>query len=1206
MWWFLIIPGLLIAAGLSYFLIRAQHKKNIAIRQKYVADDALLRFKIMMDSMPLICNLWSRDGKVFDCNEAALKLFDMQDKAEYMEKFLELAPAIQPDGQPTAAKARELLNIAFTEGKCIFEWMNQGLDGSLIPMEVTLTRIEYDGDYIAIGYGRDLRDQKQIMRDLEASQVTTLAIFDASPYINILFDRDFKVIDCNAAAMNFMGFDTKEEMFAGFAARIAQSLPKVQPDGRITKTLQERLVTAAKVGVDKFETEFHLGNTRRILDIEFRKIPYENSIAIIGYAHDITDLRRREREHISAQIESELQLTKLNAVIKATRIGLYDVEIFENNFFHPDNTVIFTDEFRRMLGYTDETDFPNTLYNWKEHLHPDDKEIAITDVVKHIADTTGQTPYDAEYRLLRKDGEYAYFRACGEAIRDDRGNVIRIAGALMDLTETRKREQSIMRAYEINELQLAKINLINKAARIGVWDMEIIRDDPMNIKNIITYSNEFREILGYNDEDDFPNLLSSFYNCLHPDDYQMVTDKINNHIADPTGKTPFDPEYQARKKNGEYVYVRATGQSIRDEFGEAIRTLGTIMDISEEKNTIANIERLRLEAEEANKAKSVFLANMSHEIRTPLNAVIGLSNLVLETDDGLNEESRYRLAQINNAGTTLLSTVNDILDISKIEAGKFELVPVKYDIPSMINDAVTQSILHKGDKPIEFIMNVCESLPTHLYGDELRIKQILNNLLSNAFKYTMMGTVELTVSCNRDGDIDWLTFIIRDTGIGIRQEDMDNLFKDYVQVDMSANRRIIGTGLGLSIAKRLVEQMDGHIDAVSEYGVGSVFTVRFAQKHVTDEMIGPEVIESLKQLTYSEIKRQQKGSLTRLNMPYARVLIVDDVITNLDVARGLMKPYNMQIDCVTNGQDAIEAILDKRVRYNAVFMDHMMPGMDGIEATRRIREIGSDYAKDIPIIALTANAIVGNEEMFLQKGFQAFISKPIEIASLDNVIREWIRDSELEKLYCRTEDLDQPVQNDDKNWQALEKGIPGVNIEKGLSRFYNDKSAYVDVLRSYAKNTVPLLKEMQKIDRENLSGYTTAVHGLKGSSGGICAGEIADIAESLEKSSINNDYDHIIANNSILIAKTETLISEIEKILEEIDADNKKPKKSKPDPEILNRLLQACKDYEMSNVDAALEELEIYSYDSDNDLVVWLRENTELMNFDEIINRLSE
>jgi len=286
-------------------------------------------------------------------------------------------------------------------------------------------------------------------------------------------------------------------------------------------------------------------------------------------------------------------------------------------------------------------------------------------------------------------------------------------------------------------------------------------------------------------------------------------------------------------------------------------------------------------------------------------------------------------------------------------------------------------------------------------------------------------------------------------------------------------------------------------------------------------------------------------------------------------------------------------------------MDHMMPGMDGIEATRRIREIGTDYAKNIPIIALTANAIVGNEEMFLEKGFQAFISKPIEIIHLDAVIREWVRDKEQEELYQRTDVHKRHVNNDDKNWKALENGVPGLNIEKGLSRFSNDKSSYIDVLRSYSRNTPVLLAASRKINKDGMAEYITVVHGIRGSSSGINAEETAAIADALEKAAIAGDYDYVSANNKNLIKKAEKLITDIDLMLEKFDADNKKPVKEKPDRDTLVRLHLACLNYDMNGVDTALEELESNDYEFDGELVVWLRENAELMNLDEICKKLS-
>jgi len=767
-------------------------------------------------------------------------------------------------------------------------------------------------------------------------------------------------------------------------------------------------------------------------------------------------------------------------------------------------------------------------------------------------------------------------------------------------------KQFELKESEEIKFQLAKLNLIIEAAKIGMVNMELDQDDPLSPDNHTEYSDEYKKLLGFTEDDMSPESLGeSRIGLVHPDDLDSSFKAFSDHILDKTGKTPFDIEQRLKKKSGEYAWFRTVGKAIRDNDGTPIRFVNAAFDMTETKNLINEAERLRQQAEEANEAKTIFLANMSHEIRTPLNAVIGLSNLILDTDNGLNDESRYRLDRINNAGATLLSMVNDILDISKIEAGKFELIPTTYDTPVMINDAVTQSILHKGEKPIEFIMNVCADMPAQLYGDELRIKQILNNFLSNAFKYTTKGTVELTVNNVREGDAVWLTFIIRDTGIGIKQEDMKKLFGDYVQIDMSANRKIVGTGLGLSIAKRLVELMNGNITAESEFGKGSVFTVSLMQGYVTGDVIGTEVLENLKEMKYSENNRQKFDNASRISLPYARVLVVDDVITNLDVAKGIMKPYNMEIDCVTSGPEAIEAMQDSSVRYNAIFMDHMMPGMDGIEATRLIREIGTDYAKKIPVIALTANAILGNEEMFLSNGFQAFISKPIEITHLDAVICEWIRDREQEKQYRDADEPDLNAINEDKNWLALDKGITGIDVKKGILRFNGDKDAYIDVLRSYAKNTPPLLEAAAGVSEDRLADYATIVHGIKGSSGGIIAEETAGLASALEKAANAGDYSFITANNVKLIETAQMVISGILSTIAEIDESNIKPVKSKPDAKTLDRLYQACTNYDMNGVDSALEELESFDYESDGALVDWLRENVELMNFDEIIEKLS-
>ncbi|MDR1307130.1 MAG: response regulator, partial [Treponema sp.] len=503
---------------------------------------------------------------------------------------------------------------------------------------------------------------------------------------------------------------------------------------------------------------------------------------------------------------------------------------------------------------------------------------------------------------------------------------------------------------------------------------------------------------------------------------------------------------------------------------------------------------LALVAESASEAKSHFLANMSHEMRTPLNAIIGFAELELgkeKEDEALYPaDTRESLEKIYSSGVTLLGLINDILDISKIESGKFELVPVDYDMPSLLNDTVVLNIVRIGSKPIVFRLDIDENLPARLFGDELRIKQIFNNLLSNAFKYTKEGEVVLRIRCERDSAGVWMNCSVSDTGMGIKEEDAGKLFGEYNQVDTKSNRHIEGTGLGLAITKRMVGMMNGTISVASEYGKGTTFTLRILQGFISDTVIGKELAENLMEFRYIMARQDRNKQLLRSRIPYAKVLVVDDVATNLDLARGIMKPYGMTVDCVTSGRAAIELVRKSETRYNAIFMDHMMPGMDGLEAVRIIRnEIDSDYARSVPIVALTANAIVGNEKLFLNNGFQDFLTKPIDIMKMNDAINRWVRDKKLEKeLGIDTESrLAEGSQEAkmDKADRELERQIAelirsvqveGLDAEKGLERFGGDGKSYMESLRSYVFHTPALLEAAHVTDV--LSDYAITVHGI--------------------------------------------------------------------------------------------------------------------------------
>jgi signal transduction histidine kinase/ActR/RegA family two-component response regulator len=409
-----------------------------------------------------------------------------------------------------------------------------------------------------------------------------------------------------------------------------------------------------------------------------------------------------------------------------------------------------------------------------------------------------------------------------------------------------------------------------------------------------------------------------------------------------------------------------------------------------------NVEltKLRDALQAAQVAKTNFLANMSSDMRTPLNAVIGLSELSLTKKDVPKDVKGY-LNRIYGSGLTLMEVVSDLLDISNMESGKFGVMAAEYDLPLFISDVVKANADHIGSKPLHFKIVPEDKLPARLIGDSLRIRQVFNNLLSNAFRYTSVGTVEWRISTEREGDTIWLVSSISDTGVGIKPENIDKLFRDYNnRMDDDARVRNLeggASGLGLTLIKKIIDLMEGTITVESTWGKGSNFTVRIRQKYVSDEVIGAELLNSLKNYTYVEKKGRNIDDIQRVQLPGAKVLVVDDVEMNLEIAQGMMQPYGLAVDCLLNAQEAVEIVRRNEVQYSAIFISRWMSELDGKEAVRIIRnEIASDYAKTVPIIALTTNTVIGNKDIFHKWGFQDVLSKPLDVRHLDEVINTWI------------------------------------------------------------------------------------------------------------------------------------------------------------------------------------------------------------------------
>ncbi|MCL2009034.1 MAG: ATP-binding protein [Synergistaceae bacterium] len=485
-----------------------------------------------------------------------------------------------------------------------------------------------------------------------------------------------------------------------------------------------------------------------------------------------------------------------------------------------------------------------------------------------------------------------------------------------------------------------------------------------------------KELTGYTQEE----LLSgeiNFDTLVHPDDAVPVDNQVNATL--PLGKQ-FDSSFRFIKKDGSIKWIWERSRVVQyNPDGTPYMLEGYYSDITE--------RQLLETAEMANRAKSEFLATMSHEIRTPMNAILGITEILLH-DETLAPNIVEALGKIYNSGDLLLNIINDILDLSKIEAGKLELAPGKYDVASMINDTATLNMMRAGSKPIEFELSVDENVPSTLVGDELRVKQILNNLLSNAFKYTERGVVKLSVSAAvADHRFNEATLVIKvsDTGRGMTKEQLNTIFDAYSRFNSGANRTTEGAGLGMNITHNLLRLMKGEISVKSEPDMGTIFIVRLPQGTAGGGVLGRETAEQLQNFSTGGAKQIKRAQVVFEPMPYGRVLVVDDVESNLYVVKGLLSPYKLSVDTVMSGFAAIDKIKDGK-EYDIVFMDHMMPQMDGVETTKIIRGLG--YAR--PIVALTANALVGQSDMFLANGFDGFISKPIDVRELNAALKKFI------------------------------------------------------------------------------------------------------------------------------------------------------------------------------------------------------------------------
>lgn len=578
----------------------------------------------------------------------------------------------------------------------------------------------------------------------------------------------------------------------------------------------------------------------------------------------------------------------------------------------------------------------------------------------------------------------------------------------------------------------------------------------------------------------------------------------------------------------------------------------------EKAKLTAELERAKTEAETANQAKSKFLARMSHEIRTPINAIFGMNEMILR--ESKEPAIRKYASDAKDSSEILLSIINEILDSSKIESGMMEIVPANYKLGSLLNDVYNMMNVRAKEKKLDLIFDIDPKMPKEYYGDDKRIRQILINLLNNGIKYTKKGSVTLQITCDVNGEMATLHYAVKDTGIGIRPEDIGKLYEEFKRIDAGRNRNIEGTGLGMSIVQQFLKLMDSELRIESEYEKGSVFSFDIIQKVVDERPLGDF------HKRYIQADAEFKTSFIA---PDARVLVVDDVAMNRTVFRALLKKTKMQIYEAGSGKECLDIL--KEQSFDIIFLDHMMPEMDGIETKHKIEE--QQLCKDVPLIMLTANALVEDREMYLQEGFDDFLSKPILANKLEEMILKYLPSTLVEEemwIEEEEEDIEEIMELPELEEFDFAYAMTILQKEELLYKFLED----------FHHSMKPIMQRLEMYyatieQDESLQAYRTEVHSLKSTAATVGALLLSKVARLLEVAASEKDIERIRVLHPVLL---EEIMKHKERIETVIQAEEERPQANTVESAYLDMLKLSLKNEDYTTADFMCTEIQKYQY----------------------------
>jgi len=929
-------------------------------------------------------------------------------------------------------------------------------------------------------------------------------MFNAMPLGANIHDDDFSYFECNESALNLFGLSSKEE----YLEKFYQLSPEYQPDGMLSS--EKMAQVDAKVLADgywRFEwTHQNLKGEPIPCEIILVRVKFGNDFHIAGYIRDLREIKEADK-----RIQLMFDTTPLGASFWNNDCKIIDCNLETIRLFDMPSKQACLDRF----------------FDLSPENQPDGR-VSAKKSVELIKKAFAEGYCRFEWMHQKLNGEPIPCEVTLIRVQYKDGYIV--VGYTRDL-----REQKAM---------LAEIHKENENSRaMAHWYNSILNSIPLPIS--VTDSDAkwtfintaVEKVLGIKLKDAVGKPCSNWGS--------VVCNTADCGIA--CVKRGITQTYFSDNN----LSFQVDTAILKDLKGE---TIGYI-EIAQDITNLKQITKKQTDAEAASRAKSAFLARISHEIRTPMNAILGITEIQLQ-DESIPPNIKEAFNEIYNSSDLLISIINDILDLSKIEADKMELNIAKYETASLINDIVHINMM-RSSKFLEFELEVDENIPSKFLGDELRIKQILNNLLSNAYKYTEEGVIKLSVHTEAASEEGYntLVFCVSDTGQGMTEEQISTIFTtEYARFNQEVNRSVEGTGLGMNITWRLVRMMNGMISVESQPSKGTKFTVRLPQQRASSNVLGKELTEKLRNFRISSSAQMKRAKIIREYMPYGKVLIVDDVYSNLYVAKGLMAPYGLSIDTVTSGAEAISKIKSGEL-YDIIFMDHMMPKMDGVEATKIIRDLG--YKN--PIVVLTANAITGQAKFFLENGFDEFISKPIDIRQLNTILNNLIRNKQSPEVIAEA----------NRQKSELDSGHQS-NLPK-------PDSVLRTVFLLDVKQSLPILEEtLERIDvasEGDLRLFSINVHAMKSA--------LANIGEaSASKRALALELAGKEQNRSFIKTHARSLIDSIRLIEARMQLENDNSASSndiEEDTTFLREQLQiisaACAAYDERPVHAALEAL---------------------------------